>query len=561
MLPTFQKTWTRHLPLLLLVLLDGWLMFNFSIVQDYPARPAGAAFWIPLLISLLISAYYLTASPGFLFNRHKRDGDGLSTDPVDDTPSTHILVKVLAAVTFLASGFIWMLLMYRLDGFQLTTESFAYARVSEQPLTSRAFWFGERPFTLPLFLKLFQINTDVLNDPAFVVSIRVKQFTQFQALSSLGAFILLGMAATTHMRRHSLKAMILTLTLAFAMAIDIAQWNRTLLPDSLSLTLLALLLSAWLLSLHSLRNWDTAARGLRLLIPVVLILLAVLFSFTRDASASLVLLISTALLLYLLVTHRRHKASRVLLLIALISAIFSTVQIVTWERNDRWLIPLANIISQRVLTDPEATAFFLNQGAPFERIPPDLLPVNCNGDCSEMHAFLRKDPYGQELLTWYRDDGLSTYLRLLLKQPAHILQEPLGDLRTLISPDPSTYRLRVYPDPSWLQAARRLVLPQSVVLTLLWGAVALIGAFLLRRRGGNGHLLIPAGFLLLSFGLMFIIWHSDSIELTRRAAQNSLQFKLSLWLLTAYVVDGILVERKIGLKRSTRPLSANRSEP
>jgi len=560
MLPTFDKSWTRHLPLLILLILDGWLMFNFSIVQDYPIKPAGTAFWIALLLSLFISAYYLTASPGFLFNRRSSDTSTRGNGIEGDTPSTHVLVKVLAGITFLASGFIWMLLMYRLDGFQLTTDTFAYARVAEQPLTTSAFWFSERPFTLPLLFKLFRIDTQVLNDPAFLVSIRVKQFTQFQALSSLAAFILLGMAATTHMRRQGLKALILTLTLAFAMAIDIAQWNRMLIADSITLSLLALLLSAWLLSLHSLRTWDTTSPWLRRLIPLVLILLTALFSFTRDTSAFFVLLMSGAILLYLLITHRRHKASRALLLIALISGAVSMLQITTWEQNDRWLFPLANIVSRRVLTDREATAFFIEQGAPFETIPSDQLPVNCSGDCSDMHAFLRKDPFGQELLNWYRDQGLAAYLRLLLAKPLSFIKQPLADMQFLLSPDPSPYRLRVYPDPTWLRTARRLVLPQSVVLSLLWAVAALIGALLLRQRGSHGHLLIPAGFLLLSFGLMFVIWHNDSIELARRAAQNSLQFKLSLWLLTAFVVDGILARQTIKLRRSTHPMPGNQSK-
>ncbi|MBN2554951.1 MAG: hypothetical protein JXA97_03340 [Anaerolineales bacterium] len=538
----FQKSsWPRYAPLLLLILLDAWLLYSFSIVQEYPVRSAGFSLWIPLAAALLTGSFFFSASPGIFFNRkpeEKTIDNNREAEPIQDL---HVLLKVLAGLTFLTAGFIWMLLLYRLDGFYITPDSYSYARVSENSFFNAAFWSGERPFTLPLLFKLFHIDTATLDDPAFIVSVRAKQFTQFQAVLSLTSFTLLGMCATTFMRRQSLKALILTLSVAFAMTIDVAQWNRMLLSESASLSLSALMLSAWLLSFHALQNWKTRKPSIRRIVPAAIISTTVLFSFTRDVNAYFVGLSAAIVLLSLLIPAvRKHPAAKILFIIGLTAAITAGAQIYSMDRNERWLNPLSNVISKRILTSESARDFFIAHGAPFDEIPAELLPADCVEDCGSMHRFLRVDPYGQILLDWYRTDGKAVYLRYLLHDPIHTLSQPLRQLESMLSPDSTEYRLRVYPDPAWIGVVRQILLPRSTALILIWSAALLLAAAWLLSRGGNEHLLIPSIAILILFGLTFIIWHGDGIELERHATQISLQLKICLWIAFVFTLDNLL---------------------
>ena len=533
-----KSSWPRYAPLLLLILLDSWLLYSFSIVQEYPARSGGLSLWIPLAAALLTGAYFFSASPGIFFNR-KSAVEAIGNDSEEETvQDLHVLIKVLAGLTFLTAGFIWMLLMYRLDGFYITPDSYSYARVAENSIFSSAFWSGERPFTLPLLFKLFNIDTATLNDPAFIVSVRAKQFTQFQALLSLTSFTLLGMCATTFLRRQPLKALILTLSVAFAMTIDVAQWNRMLLSESTSLSLSALMLSAWLLSIHAFKNWKTRQPFIRRIAPAAIISTTILFSFTRDVNAYFVGMIAAILLLSLLLPAvRKHPAAKMVFIIGLSTALTAAAQITSMDRNERWLNPLSNVISKRILTSESARDFFIAHGAPLDEIPAERLPADCIEDCGSMHRFLRVDPYGQILLDWYRAEGKAVYLRYLLHDPIRTLSQPLRHLASMLSPDSTEYRLRVYPDPAWIGVVRQILLPRSTALILAWSAALLLATAWLLIRGGNEHLLIPSIVILISFGLMFIVWHGDGIELERHATQISLQLKASIWQASIFLID------------------------
>ena len=533
-----KSSWPRYAPLLILILLDSWLLYCFSIVQEYPARSGGLSLWIPLAAALLAGSYFFSTSPGVFFNRKSAE-ELIGNDSEEETvQNLHVLLKVLAGLTFLAAGFIWMLLMYRLDGFYITPDSYSYARVAENSIFSSTFWSGERPFTLPLLFKLFNIDTATLDDPAFIVSVRAKQFTQFQALLSLTSFTLLGMCATTFMRRQPLKALILTLSVAFAMTIDVAQWNRMLLSESTSLSLSALMLSAWLLSIHAFQNWKTSRPFIRRIAPAAIISTTILFSFTRDVNAYFVGMSAAILLLSLLLPAvRKHPAAKTLFIIGLSAAITAAVQINSMDRNERWLNPLSNVISKRILTSESARDFFIAHGAPFDEIPAERLPADCIEDCGSMHRFLRVDPDGQILLDWYRAEGKAVYLRYLLHDPIRILSQPLRQLASMLSPDSTEYRLRVYPDPAWIGVVRQILLPRSTALILVWSAALLLAAAWRLSRGGNEHLLIPSIVILISFGLMFIIWFGDGIELERHATQISLQLKESIWQASIFLID------------------------
>jgi len=535
-----KPIWRRYAPFAILILLDGWLLFGFSIVEGYPSTPADTSFLIPLILTLCISAWFFSKRPGiFLLQDAKPDETSLIQDKENGQRGLLILLKTLAGLTFFAAAFLWMMLMYRLDGFYITPDTYSYVRVAEIPVTSTSFWIGERPITLPILLKVFHINLATLNDPSFVVSSRAKLFTQFQALFSLASFSLLAVAVSSHIQSRFLRSIAATLTVTFAMLIDVAQWNRMLLSESVSLSLSALVISLWLLALHTFRVWHRIAPGLRGLLITFLIIVMAFFSLARDVHAYMLAMISGVLMIAMAVPYvRKHPTAPALITIALATGCVAALQISSQNLGERWLYPLTNIISKRVLTDSDAREFFLENGAPFDEIPDELLPVSCTEDCSNMHFFLQTNPYGQVLLEWTREEGKDVYLRYLLRQPLLILQRPFTNIVSLLSPDSTEYRQRQYADPMWLPLIRKILVPSSPDLILLWSVSALvISIIMVGFSSQQEHLLLPISMIIFSYLLMLVIWHGDAIELERHATQVSLQIKLALWYSTIFILD------------------------
>jgi len=541
-----RPLWRRYAPFLILVLLDGWLLFGFSIVERYPLAPAGYPFFFGILSALIISAWFFSRRPGIIILRDAEPDEGLEhAEEENGQTGLDVLVKVLAGLTFFAAAFLWMMLMYRLDGFYITPDTFSYARVAEQPLGSGTFWAGERPISLPFLFQIFQINTTTLNDPTFVVSTQAKLFTQFQALLSIVSFTLLGLAASTHTKNRILRALIPTICVGFAMSIDVAQWNRMLVADSISLSFWALMLALALLALHALHGWQNLTPWLRILLPISFILSMALFSLTRDINACLLALITFGMLgSFLRSEVRRHASARAVLITALAALTIAGYQLWSFNQSERWVDPLSDVIVTRILSNPEAWGFFEENGAPLSSLPDSLIPDYCMDDCEELHRFLASNPNGTILLNWIRTDGKRVYAQYLLSQPVETLYGPISDATRLLSPDASDYRQRQYADPSWLEVFRRFVVPEPTSLILIWTLLVVVGCVMLVLTSHPPlNVVLTLSMVLLALFGMAIIWHGDGIELERHVMQLSLQLKLHLWIGTGFVLDGFLKRR------------------
>jgi hypothetical protein len=224
-------------PTVVLVAASVLVVMTLRIVEAYPRDPGGdfVVYWI--LLGLAVSSF-LIYWPRLKAARDALEGLRLAS------PSQRLMGSLLARVPgvwagllFLAAALTWTLLNYRVDGFYTTPDTDSYASVGQAALTSSALWAGERPSTVPLAFRAFGMSVQVLNDPAAFPA-RARLFTQFESALSVASFVILGLAVASHVKSRALKSCALFLVVAFGMTIDVALWNRMLLSESLSASLL-----------------------------------------------------------------------------------------------------------------------------------------------------------------------------------------------------------------------------------------------------------------------------------------------------------------------------------
>ncbi|HEY7199867.1 MAG TPA: hypothetical protein VIC57_06635, partial [Candidatus Dormibacteraeota bacterium] len=146
-----------------------------------------------------------------------------------------------------------------------------YTNIAAQPFTSPLWWSGLRPGAVPLAYLL--VGDSV---PAAVV---------LQLVLAIASWSVLALVVAHLTRTAWLKPVAAGLVLAFSLAREIAEWDRIVLSESISVSLLALVVAAGLLYVHR--------PGWRRL--VALLVLAAFWTFTRDSNAYDVLLLAPVL--------------------------------------------------------------------------------------------------------------------------------------------------------------------------------------------------------------------------------------------------------------------------
>jgi hypothetical protein len=304
------------------------------------------------------------------------------------------------------------------------------------------------------------------------------------------------------------------LVLALSLDRHIAGWDLVLLTESLSLSLLATFLAAWLWLLRGWTWWKVVVLGLA----------ALLWAFTRDTNGW-ILLMAAGLILCAVLFFKAHQ--RYLVVAILFVTIFALSNL-SADRGQRWVFPFQNVLAQRVLTDPNALAFFEACGMP---LTPELLELAGGFANSGERAFYT-EPALESYRTWMYANGKACTMRWLLSRPVTSLREPWTDFDELLAFEDinSFYPQSYQPLLPWY--AERLLYPQESLLWL-WAGVTIAALVAIWKQAWrtNTAWALFIGLSLLVYPHMFIVWHGDVIGTDRHALTVSLQFVLSLWFL------------------------------
>jgi hypothetical protein len=351
------------------------------------------------------------------------------------------------------------------------------------------FYTGVRGWTVPLVYKLVPGDW-----PRVLVQLGL----------SIACWTVLAAVVAIGIRRPSLRPFAFVAVLLFSLSFEVVAWDSILLSESLSLSLGAALVAAWLTLV------DRQGRAAL----VVVLCLTLLWVGTRDTNAYVVLF---AVPLVAAWAALRRESRRPAIAAAVCTALAGLAGALSADAGERWLAPLDDSIRYHVLADAEITRWFVDRGMPAAASDPEFGP-------------------------WVLEEGRSTYAEYLVSHPVRTLAEPfrdLGRLEELLAPD-----LRRYPEDV------RVTLPQPVA-TLLYPSTALTlffslvvvasAAWMAGRRGGFLPVWsIPAALALVAMPHTILVWHGSGMEFGRHALVGAVALRLAALLLALFVLDALL---------------------
>lgn len=409
-------------------------------------------------------------------------------------------------------------------------DSGTYIHVADSPLLSKDFLAGWRPWTVPLFYKVLPDS-----DTARAVG---------HLVLSIACWLALAAAVAWNVRRPGFRVAAFSLVLLFSLSVWITQWDRIILSESLSLSLAAAALAAWLALVRAPSGWTIAA----------VLGTTLLWVFVRDTIAYMALLTVPFVLVWAALPGRRRDP---IALAAGLVAIFAAS--VLAQSSDtaapRRVGPMLNVIGVRVLTNPDELSYFRDHGMP---LPAPVSPLGGSvlgtGELRPDRP-LYSDPRVAGFLQWVRDEGRPTLAGYLVTHPYRALEPVVDDAEFLVATEPDDQggegqsSLAHYradgTDPLLPEPLATVAYPPSVAAVVVWLAVVIAAAAWLARLGlARPVWLVPAIATLLQLPHAVITWHGDTNELARHALTVSVVTRLGLLLLSIFLIDAALVRWK-----------------
>lgn len=417
---------------------------------------------------------------------------------------------MLAALAGIALVYLLLLARSYLDVREaiLIGDSWSYLYGAGLNLTDPAFFSERRPWAILLVFKLLG------NSPAAIEI--------FQLGLSGVAWLSLAWTASRMIRNPWISLFCFLVLLAFSLTPAVQVWNHTVLSESLSISLMVLVLVAYLrLATH----WDWRSF-------VLTGVLIGLWMGMREANSYIGLMVAFVLL----VIGLPRKRLRIFWVHSLFILIVFTVNshLSAAYGLPRWAMPLAEVITKRILPEPEYLAFFTENGMP---VSPELMSFSGKWANSDNFAIINSQPL-REFSKWLFTDAKLVYVEFLLTHPLYTIVCPLVHLDELLSADYTIIiPIQAY-RPALPEQVTEVLYPQRWFWPAFWLSLILLGAaFLVNLRAHNAPLWVILLFLLLSIPHLYLVWHGDALDVERHAAMANVQFHVGIWLLAAGCLD------------------------
>ena len=494
----------------------------------------GTSPWEIVLLSLVAIFFYLGVSfiaYSFLFIFELK----LIRSKLAVTLIILLMYGVVLVVFFqVKSSYHWF------NGERIFNDTRTYVQTAQEPINSLEFWVGERSFTLPL---LYKINSLDLNN--FYLTQNLKKMADVQTWISIFSWAVLGLALAANMRRKWLGPLAFGVILFFSLSLDISLWDPLMLSESISFSMFALLIAAWLfLELLPDRFLKHPAGYLYL---ALVCLISVFYSFARDSNIYF-LAASAGFFGLMLIIRRTRPATRnrsallkyYLIYIVFIAALF-IAQNSSFQRGDRWVPHVYDNLARRIVADPQGLAYFKAAGMPVN----DKLLNTPNLATYEYTEVFMNDPELQPLRDWVSEKGQSTYLRYILTHPVVSILAPIQNFGKIINGGNLEYRYPRYPH----QPIPPLVasLDESIYPRQWWAQVIILGLvlvggwlYLTNREGAHPAWLTVLLLVLTIIPLLFIYWNGNPLEIERHVIQLGVQYRLAGWMALVLLVDQLL---------------------
>jgi hypothetical protein len=464
-----------------------------------------------------------------------------------------LIRTALIIVIYLALlGIFWTLKWSYHDFYPLRDyrDSTSYALTAEKPLTEPSFWAGERSFTLPLLYKIVGVTAQNVKTPA-----TMQVVAQWQTWISIFSWVVFGLTIARRFRQRWLGIIAWGLILGFSLVYDISRWDRMMLSESLSCSLLVLLLAGWVWLLDFPSAQGRSPLGILILVWVSVI--SVLFSFIRDSNIYFVLIAAVIFAAAALLKHFQISRFLALVYLGIIVQLFFA-QNASISAGNRWQIFIYDHLAYRIIPNPVALDYFTKAGLP---VSDTLLQIpTMRGYVYQDLLF--NDPAMEPVRRWTNEHGKAVYLGYLLSDLWGSLSQPLDNASMLLNGtleygDPDHARLLpTFPDSirgltdvlfSSLTRSRRYV-------ALAYALMLALSVWALLRGWGRGAWGMLFAVLVSVYPLMFLNWHGDPMEIERHALQIAIQIRLAFWLVILLGLDHAIQRLTAIFHKEVRPI-------
>lgn len=403
---------------------------------------------------------------------------------------------------------------------QVFSDTSAFQSVAIQPVLSEAFWAGMRPPAIPLVHKLLGSQPVVI--------------AWAQVLLGLVAWSALALAVFATIAHRWMRHLALAAILLIGTSSVVAQWDKVILAESLTLSFMALCFAGGLLAID--RGHWLAFAGM-----------AVSGTFWGLSRASEVIPIAVFVVIALVLVVTKNARPRWLLIPILGGAVIAANQFGN-VRGLRWEFPMLNVLMQRVLPEADRVAYYQEAGMP---VTPDLMRF-AGKWASHENSAIRKEPALAPFRAWFRERAGSTYLRLCASRPGFCFGGPWSERESLVSPWLLIYRPAGF-TPIWPSALDDRMWHGSLRV-LAWGVVAAcsLAVICLIMRRSAPVMILPLGCLVAVPLSALAIWHADAMEIPRHSAGVAVQLRLAVVLLVLYSLDRLLARRVAAASRSPK---------
>ncbi len=498
-----KKSWVTKIFIFL-----GYILILFAFLsdllrgRDFQFGWAQGVFFVAGLICLL---------SGWLFMKNKE----------------RLFFAASFALVFLFFAFI-KYQIFDMDDFRIWTDTKSYVQTAVLPLSNQDFWFGLRPFLLPLIYKVFGANLINYTDGLLMNRVLLFQFGMATV-----AWMLLGYAFSRQFVKIQSRLAAVIITALLGLGLHASMWDKLLLSESISNSLFLLILAQVLLLVKTV-NRKQAWWGAGSLLLSVLLFIAI-----RDANVYFVLLAAAVGLLSLFFFK---EPRRLILTVSLAGAAVGIISFVLVNQSQRWWTPVQHVLLERRNSEQQLAAYFAAEGYDLMRMDKELTAAEAE------NAGQPVDIEHEQTLHELK----SVYTRFLISHPGYIFLAP-SNLSNLLNPVNFEYRYNHKAPSGWTTTFTNLIYPAGAWVYLAGLGCCLL-VFVLNGRKLEPSLLVVFFLLVSAWPLALLIWHSDTMEIERHAQQLMIQSRIGFWFALVLLVNAL--SEKIAKKKRPPDLLA-----
>ncbi len=402
-----------------------------------------------------------------------------------------------------------------------------YITLAENSTFTREFVTGSRAWGYSLVLQIFGVNSSNVDylDPEEPLhnSPAANRVYVFQEVIHIISWAVLAFF-TGRMYQSYFGMAAVWLVYAVGSSNPVVYWNRMIMSESLTISLMVVLMG---LGLWVLENPRSLLR--------YLVILPLAFYWVNLRDTNIMLILGIAVIVF--VAGVVYKNWRAAFLAILLFGIYFTANF-TFEKSQRWIMPLANVVFQRILPDSRALAFWENQGMPVNQA---LLDLTGQWSCSNNCAFNNSNELRANW-DWHVDNGRPVYMRYLITNLYHSISTPIFNVHLIFSDflKPPPWPDYHPPVPEWL------------TLILYWNgspwillATMTMGFILVVRMKERPGLALFLGIFVLAYPHWFLVYHGDTMEIPRHALALNIQMTLCFWIFLLACLEWYFYQREI----------------